>query len=163
MKDYKSLYLHYQYELNIVISIFNSDIIQKIVSNIKNSLVHFPNIIAPNTVFLDRSSLNIGKGNVLFLNTRVSCEVTIGDFNLVNSLSSFGHDARIGNYNILAPSTRISGECVVGNNNFFGVQSIVLQGLKIGSRTRIGANSVVMRNTKDDSLYLGNPAKRIVI
>jgi acetyltransferase-like isoleucine patch superfamily enzyme len=62
---------------------------------------------------------------------------------------------------VLNPTVRISGDCKVGNNNFFGIQSIILQGLSIGNNTRIGASSVVMRNTKDDSLYFGNPAKKI--
>ena len=58
---------------------------------------------------------------------------------------------------------RVSGNTTVRDLNFFGVQSIVLQGLKIGSNTKIGANSVVIRDTKDESLYMGNPATRVKI
>ena len=59
----------------------------------------------------------------------------------------------------MQPETRISGGTTVGNNNFFGARSLVLQRIKIGNYTRIGAASVVMRNTKDNNLYFGNPAK----
>jgi acetyltransferase-like isoleucine patch superfamily enzyme len=79
----------------------------------------------------------------------------------MNSLASLGHDVKIGNRNVLNPAVRISGDCRVGDDNFFGVQSIILQGITIGNNTRVGASSVVIKTTKDDSLYYGNPARRI--
>lgn len=150
-------------EINVVFSIATPNILKVVVDKITNKNVSFPNLIAPNVNFLHKNSLNIGKGNLLFFGTRVSCEVTIGDFNLLNGFVSLGHDVQVGNFNVLGPMVRLSGNVVIQDQNFFGVQSIVLQGLKIGNKTKIGANSVVIRNTKDDSLYMGNPATRVKI
>ncbi|MEQ9376673.1 MAG: acetyltransferase [Imperialibacter sp.] len=152
----------YSEELGIVISVASPTVIEDLSGKIDNQLVYFPNLIAPNVLFLDKASMKIGKGNVVFFSCRISCDVTIGNFNLLNSMVSLGHDVVTGDYNVIGPSSRISGETTIGNANFFGVQSTVLQGLKIGNRTRVGAGSVIMRNTKNDALYLGNPAKRIV-
>ena len=150
-------------ELNVVYSIASPLILKKIVDKVTNKKILFPNIVAPNVNFLDKETIKIGQGNLFFFGTRVSCDVVIGNFNLLNGFVSLGHDAILGDFNILGPMVRVSGNTTVKDLNFFGVQAIVLQGLKIGSNTKIGANSVVIRNTKDGSLYLGNPATRVKI
>ncbi len=150
-------------ELNVVFSIASPTVLKKLVAQIKNKKILFPNLYAPNVLFLDKESLNIGKGNLFFFGCRISCDVTIGNFNLLNSYASLGHDASLGNFNVIGPVVRVSGNTKVGDVNFFGVQSVILQGLKIGDNTKVGANSVVIRNTKNDTLYMGNPAKKVVI
>lgn len=147
--------------ISVVLSIATPSYLENMASKITNPLVEFPNIIAPNVNVFDKDAFTIGKGNLIFFGCRISSDVSIGDFNLFNGAVSLGHDVKLGSFNVLQPSTRISGDCRVGDKNFFGVQSIVLQSVIIGSSTRIGTLSVVMRNTKDDSLYFGNPAKRI--
>ena len=151
----------YKQNLSVVIAIATPEHIKNIVNKIENTLIEFPNIIAPNVNVFDKDAFTIGKGNIVFFGSRISCDVKMGNFNLLNGMVSLGHDAQIGNYNVLQPSARISGGSSVGNENFFGVQSVVLQGIKIGNNTRIGANSVIMRHTKDNNLYFGNPAKII--
>ena len=150
-------------ELNVVFSIATPHILKKVVGKITNTNIKFPNLVAPNVKFLHQESLQIGQGNLLFFGTRVSCEVTIGDFNLLNGFVSLGHDVQIGSFNVLGPMVRLSGNVTIQDENFFGVQSIVLQGLKMGYKTKVGANSVIIRNTKDETLYMGNPATRIKI
>jgi sugar O-acyltransferase (sialic acid O-acetyltransferase NeuD family) len=147
--------------LSVVLAIATPAYLENLALKITNPLIEFPNIIAPNVNVFDKDAFTIGKGNLIFLGCRLSSDVRIGDFNLLNGAVSLGHDVKLGSYNVLQPSTRISGDCIVGNRNFFGVQSIVLQGVKIGNNTRIGTLSVIMKNTKDDSLYFGNPAKRM--
>lgn len=147
--------------IDIVIAIGNPQVVKKVAEKIVNPLVEFPNVIAPSVHWLDENNVRIGKGNVICTGCLISCNVEIGDFNILNGFIPVGHDTRIGNYNVIMPSCNISGGVVMGDGNFLGVQSVVLQYIKIGNNTRIGANSVVMRKTKDGFLYMGNPAKRI--
>jgi len=149
----------YDKPLNVIIAIASPILRSKISTSIINQLIEWPNLIAPDVRFIDKDFFSIGKGNLIFYSCRISCDVGIGDFNLMNSLVSLGHDVTIGNCNVLMPNTRISGESVIGDTNFFGVNSIMIQGLKVGNNTRIGVGAVVMRNTKDGYLYHGNPAK----
>ena len=153
----------YKLPLSIVIAIATPKYLKKLSENITNPLIDFPNIIAPNVNIFDKTAFQIGKGNLIFFGCRLSCDVKIGNFNLFNGAVSLGHDVTMGNFNVLQPSVRISGDSTVGNENFFGVQSLILQGLKIGNNTRIGVGSVIMRNTKDNFLYMGNPARKIDI
>lgn len=153
----------YTKDLACAIAVGNPTAVQKIVGEINNPKVLFPNLYAPSVTFLDKENLHIGQGNIICTNCFISCNVTIGSFNLFNGYIPIGHDAVIGDCNVVMPSCNISGGVVIGNGNFLGVQSVVLQYIKIGNNTRIGANSVIMRKTKDGYLYVGNPAKRMSI
>ena len=147
-------------ELAVVIAIAAPSVLLSLPAKIKNSNVYFPNLIAPDVVFFDPDSIRIGQGNIVGWGRRISCNVSLGDFNIAVGLLSVGHDSQIGNGNAMFPETRISGGCEIGNGNFFGMRSAVLQYVKIGNDTRIGAGSFVMRKTKDGFLYMGNPARK---
>ena len=151
----------YDKELSVVMAIASPNVLEKIITNINNPNLSFPNIIAPTVFFFDKETFNIGYGNVICHHCRVSTNVTMGNFNLINGCCSFGHDVKLGNYNMMQPETRVSGETTIGNKNFFGVRCTILQGLKIGNETRIGAGSFIIRKTKDGQTYFGNPAKML--
>lgn len=145
----------------IVFAIGSPNTIKKIVEKIGNKNISFPNILHPEVAFADPQTFSIGKGNVVVRGCSFSCDVTMGDFNQLNSISALAHDVKMGSYNVLMPLTRISGGTEIGDCNFFGIGAVVLQNLKIGNNTRIGAGSFVMKNTKDGFLYFGNPAKKV--
>lgn len=50
----------------------------------------------------------------------------------------------------------------IGNNVFIGMNSIILRGSIIGDNIIIGAGSIVSGNLLSNSVYAGNPAKRIM-
>lgn len=144
--------------LNIVIAIGSPRIVKRIVDGVTNPNIDFPNIIAPNTVFLDKDRFTMGRGNLICNGCLFSTNVTVGDFNCFNGSITVGHDATIGNFNSFMPGIRVSGEVQIKERNYFGVGSIVLQQVKVGSDTVVGAGSVIIRKTKDGNTYLGNPA-----
>ena len=147
----------------VVIAIGSTKYLEIVSKKITNPNVEFPNIIAPNVFYFDKESVSMGKGNIVTFGCRFSCNIHLGDFNILNGNISFGHDVNIGSYNVLFPETRISGQSVVGNGNFFGARCFVAQCLSVGNNSRFGAGCYVLRKTKDGSLYMGNPAKRIEI
>lgn len=147
--------------LDVAIAIGSPTVLRKVAEGIQNSLVDFPNLIAPTALFLDKDNVRIGKGNIICSSCLISCNVSIGDFNIFNGHVPVGHDTEIGNYNVVMPSVNISGGVKMGNENFLGVQSVVLQYVKIENLVRLGANSVLMRNAKDNLLYMGNPAVKM--
>ncbi len=147
-------------ELGIVFAIGSPKTLNKLVHGVQNKKVFFPNLIAPDFRVLDQDTFNIGHGNLIFSKSSVSCFVEIGDFNILNSLIAIGHDSKIGNCNVFMSGTRISGEVNIGDNNFFGIYSVVLQRIVVGKNTVIGTSSVITNNPKDDTTYIGNPAKK---
>lgn len=148
-------------ELSVAITIGNPRAVQLLVPQISNPNILFPNIIAPSVYFADIDTFKIGRGNIIQKHCSFSCDVTIGDFNIMDGADVFGHDDVVGSFNVFMPAMRISGEVTIGDGNFFGVGSIILQQIKIGNHIRLGAGSVLMRKPKDGFLYIGNPAKKV--
>lgn len=148
-------------QLAIVFAIGSPKVVAMLHSKITNPNISFPNIIAPDTIFLDRNNVRLGKGNVFCSRCLVSCNVEIGNFNTFNGFIAIGHDTTIGDFNSVMPAVKISGGVKIGNGNFLGVNSVILQYKEIGNNTTIGASSVVLRNTKDVYTYVGNPARKI--
>lgn len=145
--------------LSVVFAIGNPKTLKVVVDKVVNPLVDFPNIIAPNVYMYDMNSLKMGKGNVICPNSVISCNIRMGDFNLLNVFTQIGHDSELGDYNIIMPSVNISGGIKMGNGNLLGVKSTILQYKKVGDGVTIAPGSVLTRNAKDGKVYLGNPAK----
>ena len=152
---------NYNQPLAIAIAIGSPKTVAKIVSNIHNKNIEFPNIISPDIVYLDENNISIGIGNIIGMRSSISCNVSIGNFNIFNGAISVGHDTSIGNYNSFMTNTIIAGEVKIGDFNYFGAGSVVLQQITIGNDTVVGANSLIFRNTKDGMTYIGSPAKII--
>ena len=129
--------------LSIIFSIGNPSMIQKICKKIYNNNILFPNIISPDCVFLDPNNTKFGKGNLIMPQTLISCNVSIGNFNLMNCGVSIGHDTTIGSYNSFMSYAKISGEVNIIDSNYFGACSLILQQKNIGCNTVIGASSVI--------------------
>jgi sugar O-acyltransferase (sialic acid O-acetyltransferase NeuD family) len=149
---------NYPYNIAVVLAIGNPTILSKILGGITNKDLTFPNIIAPDVLFLDRNSVTMRHGNIVGFRSLISCNVHLGNFNIFNGDVFIGHDTEVGSFNVFNPSTRISGEVIIGDRNFFGVSSVVLQQKIIGNNVTVGANSVIIKKTADDTTYIGNPA-----
>ena len=81
------------------------------------------------------------------------------DNNIVWSMSLLSHDVKIASHNYIAAKCLIAGNCKIENLCFIGNGSILIDGLVISNETQIVAGSVVLRKTKENGVYLGNPAK----
>jgi acetyltransferase-like isoleucine patch superfamily enzyme len=147
--------------LSVAVAIANVSALIQIVSRINNPLIDFPNIIDPDTSFLDIKTINIGKGNIIGEGCRLAPKVSIGDFNVIVNDSIFGHDVSVGNSNVFYPDVRLSGHVTVGNGNVFGVRTTILQGINIGSNIKIASGSFLMNNAIDGFVYAGNPARKM--
>lgn len=150
---------NYDKEIDVVMAIGSSSILERITSSIVNPRVNFPNIITESNVISDPDSLHMGHGNIIIGPCTFTCNINLGNFNVMNGKVSIGHDVTIGNYNVFMPSVYVSGETTIGNGCFLGVNSVILQQIKIGDNVRLGAGAVLMHKPKADSLYIGNPAK----
>ncbi len=146
--------------LAIAIAINDNKVVRRIRENITNDNVSFPNLIDPSLFMVDEQTFTIGEGNIIQNDCMISCDVVMGNFNLINDHVVVGHDNRIGDFNGLMPAAHLSGGITIGDNNLLGVASVVLQGMTIGNGVTLGANSVLMTQPRDNSTYLGVPAKR---
>ncbi|WP_298542682.1 acetyltransferase [uncultured Aquimarina sp.] len=133
--------------------------LKKIVSKytLKNCF-NFPNLIHPN-VSLD-DSVHLGKGNIIASFCVLTVDISLDNFNYINRGVHIGHDTKIGSYNVLNPCSVISGGVNLGDENLVGTNSAILQYLNIGSKNQIGAGAVLTKAVKDNSCFIGIPAKQ---
>ena len=146
--------------LAVAIAINDNKVVRRLRESINNTFITFPNLIDPSLFLVDKETVIMGEGNIIQNHCMISCDVTLGDFNLINEHVVIGHDNHIGSFNGLMPAAHLSGGITIGDNNLLGVASVVLQGMVIGNGVTLGANSVLMTQPRDNSTYLGVPAKR---
>jgi len=146
--------------IDIVLCFGEGRITRLVHSKINNPVVSFPNLIDRSFFISDPTTFRIGMGNIILGGSVVTTNVRIGDFNLLNGDVIFGHDVQVGSYNIFMSGCRVSGEVTIGNECLFGTMSFVKQQLRIGDNVRLSPLSPLLTNPKDNSLYIGNPAKR---
>lgn len=77
--------------LCIVLAIATPRILKHLSMSIINENIQFPTICAPDLSYADKSSVTLGKGNIIQRNCTLSCNVKIGDFNILNGSDVFGH------------------------------------------------------------------------
>jgi len=147
--------------LGMVLPIGNPKIKAIIYNKIRDiENIVYPNIIHPNVTF-GANSVQLGVGNIFAAGTSFTCDIKIGNFNLINLNSTIGHDTEIGDFNVINPLVAISGNVVIKNGCLIGTGAKILQQLTIGDDATIGSGAVVIRDVEPSSTVVGIPAKRI--
>lgn len=142
----------------VILAIGNPFIRKSIVAKLpKNTL--FPTIIHP-TVLLNESA-SLGKGIVILPFTVISCDVSIGDFCIVDRGVQIGHDCLLGDFNHLAPLAVLSGNVTLESLVEIGTTAALKQNISISSETIVGMAAVVVNSISEKGVYVGNPAKKI--
>lgn len=119
--------------------------------------------------FLKKKNISIGEHCTIYnpRNTIIDYQnpqaITIGNFvRIADGVKILTHDYSL---SVVAGVTgNIIGSVkpvVIGSNVFIGMNAIILNNIRIGNNVIIGAGSVVTHDCEDNSVYAGNPAKRI--
>lgn len=119
--------------------------------------------------FLRRGGAKIGEDCVFYAPTKTLIDETslmfieMGDnVQVTSGVIILAHDYSYSvcgkNMGALPRKQRVTH---IGHNVFIGMNSIVLMGAYVGDNVIIGAGSVVTGHCDDNSVYAGNPAKKI--
>lgn len=144
--------------------------IKNIVSSIKKKILFGHKATSDGYVtFLKRSGAKIGSGLIFYDPSSCNIDLTnpsllkIGDHvRITHGVCVLTHDY---SWSVVSG---VYGEClggvapvVIGNNVFVGTNAVILKGVTIGSNVIIGAGSVVTGDCESNSVYAGNPARKI--
>lgn len=148
-------------------------------------------VIRAHTVIYAGNHIGFGfqtgnKANIRELNT-IGDNVSIGTLSVVEHHVKIGSRVRIHTQAFVPEYSVLEDDCWIGPNAvltnakypkspeakeslagvtvshgaIIGANATLLPGVTIGMRTLIGAGSVVVHDTEEESVYAGNPAKRI--
>lgn len=130
--------------------------------------LRFPALVHPDVSLAcgQRQIIDATRGTILFAGVRMMGGVKVGSFCALNLNATLSHDCEIGDFATLAPGANVAGNVRVGRGAWIGMGSVVNQGtdarkLDIGANTIIGSGCVVLDDCAADSVYVGNPARKI--
>lgn len=132
----------------------------KIISSLKNELLHFPTIIHPSVIISDDDVI-IDNGCIICAGNIITCNIKIGKFVTLNLMCTVGHDTVIDDYSSFMPSVNISGEVHIEEKVYVGTGAKIINRLTIGKATIIGAGAVVSKSLPEYCTAVGIPAKPI--
>jgi sugar O-acyltransferase (sialic acid O-acetyltransferase NeuD family) len=141
---------------SVVIAIA-SPLFRKKARNRCGSQYAYPNLVDPH-VFIDQSVV-MSIGSIICAGVKITIDVQLGDFVIVNLNATIGHDVEIGSFSSIMPGVNISGNVTIGDGVFIGAGATVLQGLKIGDGAVIGAGAVVTKDVPPGVVAKGVPAR----
>lgn len=147
-------------DLGIILAIGNSVTRKKVFEKINNPKIKYPTLVHPNTSFnSDYNSL--GLGTIICEGCIFTCNISVGDFVIINLQCTVGHDAVIEDFCSLMPAVNVSGNVHLGKTVFVGTGVKFVNDVKIGENTIIGAGAVVSKNLPSNCTAVGVPAKPI--
>jgi sugar O-acyltransferase (sialic acid O-acetyltransferase NeuD family) len=119
----------------------------------------FPNLISQTVRIVTPS--NCGIGNVILYGAHVGTNVSLGDFNIVNTNAVLEHDSTLGDYAHVAPGAVILGRSKVGDYSFLGANSVVGPGVTLPVMSVLGSLSFLKDSFNQSGVYVGCPARLI--
>lgn len=108
-------------------------------------------------------------GFVLGENCMIACNCVINPFAEINddvhigAGSIIGHHTLIKDHCFVASGVVIAGGVTVESYSFLGTGSVIRNRVTIASGSVIGAGSVILEDTKENGVYLANPAEELPI
>ncbi|MDH3711979.1 MAG: acetyltransferase [Cyclobacteriaceae bacterium] len=119
-----------------------------------------PNMISPHAYVSKRAS--IGMGCQIMPGVVINAQVTIADNCIINSGAILEHGVSLEAHTHISTSAVLNGNCRIDSETFIGSNATIKQGVHIASENIIGAGAVVLTDTKFQSTYVGNPARRLI-
>lgn len=148
------------YSVCLAIAIGDPATKKKIIDNIHNENIEYPNLIHP-SVIIGKDNVFLGKGNIICAGVIITIDIEIENFVILNLSCTLGHDTKIKSFCSFMPTVNISGEVLIHNSVYVGTGAKIINLLEIGENTIVGAGAVVAKSLPANCTAVGIPAKPI--
>lgn len=100
----------------------------------------------------------VGRGCIMEMECRISCDISIGDFATIQDQCMFGHDVQVGAWCHLHPRVFLGGHAKLQEAVHIGYGAFIHPGKTVGANATVAAGAYVFRNVKPGTTVIGNPA-----
>lgn len=142
-----------------LIAVADVDVRKSVYKKLKGRAFKFFNYAHESVIFGD--SVEFGDANIICPYSVLTTNVLIGNANIFNINTTIGHDVVIDSFNTFSAHCDLTGHVSVGDSNFFGSRVSLLPKCKVGCCNKVAAGSVIYKGMKNDSIYSGNPARKV--
>jgi len=104
-------------------------------------------------------SVQLGRGCILCAGCRLTVDIHLGSYNLLNLNCTVGHDVHTGDFVSLYPAVNLSGGARIGARSELGTAAVVLPGVSLGENCVLGAGAVATKDLPGNATYVGVPAR----
>jgi sugar O-acyltransferase (sialic acid O-acetyltransferase NeuD family) len=147
----------YKHSLAVVVAVGDPAVKKKLVSTISNPNVFYPNLIHPEATLGE--NIKVGAGCIIAAGCRLTIDIALNDFVLLNLNTTIGHDVTIGSFSSVMPGVHLSGYVTLGEGVLIGTGASVLQHVTIQDGAIVGAGAVVNRTVEARKTVAGVPAR----
>ncbi|HDS1201812.1 TPA: acetyltransferase [Shewanella algae] len=117
------------------------------------TLIH-PSVRLSNTV-------SIGAGSIICAGTILTTDIKLGMHNIINLNVTVGHETTLEDFVTIAPMAAVSGNVTLQNLVEVGTGAVIRQGLEIEAGAMLGMGGVLTKNIPENTIFAGNPAKKL--
>lgn len=117
--------------------------------------LEFVSIVHPTAVLAN--DIIIPQGTVIMPNVVINANAKIGEFCILNTKSSLGHDSTMADFSSLASGAIVGGNVKIGLCSAICLSASIIQNITIGDHTIIGAASLVLNSVGDFKIAFGSP------
>lgn len=149
-------------EKGVVIAIANSQVREKLGTQLAADKVQQLNIQASNAMIAEEAE--IAEGSLFCAFTCVTSNAKIGKCFHANIYSYVAHDCVVGDYVTFAPGVKCNGNVHIEDHAYIGTGAVIKQGtpkrpIVIGKGAVVGMGAVVTKSVPAGVTVIGNPAK----
>ena len=144
-------------ELAVVVAVGDPKVRAAVVERINRRPLYFPALIHPQVTLSE--NVKVGNGCIITAGCRLTMDILLEDFVLLNLNTTVGHDVRIGRFSAVMPGVHLSGYVDIGQSVLIGTGASVLQQVEIGDGAVVGAGAVVTKNVEAGKTVVGVPAR----
>ena len=117
-----------------------------------------PNYIHPSAII--SSSVVIGKGVYVLLNTSIMPYVTIQDYVMISMNANIAHHSVLEEGTFISTGVNFGASIVAHKYSYVGISATIMTGIKnLGEDCLVGAGAVVIKDVPDKAVVAGVPAK----
>lgn len=145
---------------NFVVAIGNNKVRYSIMTEINRKGGITPSLIHPSAKV--SKSAKIGRGVYIQMGAVIWTKVELGDYVIVSPNTVIAHHSKVGKACLISTLCAVGASIEIGDYAFFGFGSIAITGIhRVGKNVYLGAGTTVTKDTPDNVLMVGTPAKVI--